>query len=120
MGYLLTTDVVLLQPKKVKKMLQLEAPTKTKQLKMFHVMVNFYRDIHAKRLYILAPLNKLADRKGKISCKVGNYRAKRFHGGKNNAIQFCNASISGFYKTFSSVRYSGASDRQLGILQVRI
>ena len=65
LGYLLTTGGLKPQPAKIEAMHRIMRPKNAKQLKMFLGMVNFYRDMFPKRSHFLAPLNKLASKKGK-------------------------------------------------------
>ena len=65
LGYLLTTGELKPQPAKIEAMHCIMRLKNSKQLKMFLGMVNFYQDIFLKRSHFLAPLNKLASKKGK-------------------------------------------------------
>jgi putative transposase len=65
LGYLLTDKGLKPQVKKVEAMKRIKPPTNSKQLKRFLGMINFYQDIRKKRSYILAPLSKLSNAKGK-------------------------------------------------------
>ena len=67
LGFLLTTDGIKPQPKKIEAMTRIKPPTNLKQLKRFLGMVNFYRDVWPKRSYILAPLNKLSSKTSKLN-----------------------------------------------------
>ena len=56
LGYIITTDGVKPQPKKVDAVLRLQPPSTPKQLRSFIGMVNYYRDHVRQRAHILAPL----------------------------------------------------------------
>ena len=81
LGYLLTSEGIRPQPKKVEAMDRMKPPTSVKQVKQFIGMVNFYRDLWPKRSHILAPLNKLS----------GLTSKKDFHWGKVEQQAFLEA-----------------------------
>jgi hypothetical protein len=66
------------QPKKIEAMKRIQPPKNTKQLEMFLGMVNFYHDLWPKRSEILAPLNKLSSKTGKLNWKWGPEQQKAF------------------------------------------
>ena len=59
LGYVLTTDGIKPQQKKVHAILALTPPTGVKDLHRFLGMVQYYRDLWAKRSDMLAPLTSL-------------------------------------------------------------
>ena len=63
--YLLITGGLKPQPTKIKAMYCIIRQKNSKQLQIFLGMMNFYRDLFLKRSHFLAPLNKLASKKGK-------------------------------------------------------
>ena len=54
-GFLLTTDGLKPQPKKVEAMNKIKPPANSKQLNWFLGMTNFYQDMWSKRFHKLAP-----------------------------------------------------------------
>ena len=60
LGYQLTTDVIGPQPKKIEVMERVLPPQKSKQLKRFLDMINFYRDEFKRKSHSLSPFNDLA------------------------------------------------------------
>eukprot|EP00956_Cyclotella_meneghiniana_P029946 scaffold74227_cov38-Cyclotella_meneghiniana.AAC.1 len=73
LGYVLSTDGIRPQPKKIEAILALTEPKNVKDLRKFLGMVQYYRDMWAKGSHMLAPLTDLvgecgytkADKKGK-------------------------------------------------------
>ena len=65
LGYLLTSEGVKPQLKKVEAMKRIKPLKNAKQLKRFLGMINFYRDVWEKRSHILAPLSRLSNKTGK-------------------------------------------------------
>jgi hypothetical protein len=59
LGYILTRDGIKPQPKKIEAILAIKPPTKVKELCRFLGMVQYYRDLWAKRSKMLAPLTNL-------------------------------------------------------------
>ena len=59
MGYILTRDGIKPQSNKVQAMLALAPPRNVKELHRFLGMVQYYRDLWARRSKILAPLISL-------------------------------------------------------------
>ena len=117
LGYLLTTEGILPQPKKVDAMKRMAPPTNTKQLKCFLGMINFYRDMWEKRSHILAPLNTLSGKLGKKNWKWGPAEAKAFIEAKKMLAKAAMLSFPDFTKPFHL--YSDASDKQLGATVVQ-
>ena len=60
LGYLLTSDGIKPQQKKIEAIKRIKPPKNPKQLRSFLGLVNFYRDLWPKRSEILAPLTKLS------------------------------------------------------------
>ncbi len=59
LGYILTRDGIKPQPKKVQAILALNPPNNVKELRHFLVMIQYYRDMWARRSEMLAPLTDL-------------------------------------------------------------
>ena len=59
LGYILTRDGIKPQTKKVQAILALNPPINVKELRHFLGMVQYYRDMWAKRSEMLAPLSDL-------------------------------------------------------------
>jgi hypothetical protein len=59
LGYVLTRDGIKPQPKKVQAILALTPPQNVKQLRRFLGMVQYYRDLWARRSEMLSPLTDL-------------------------------------------------------------
>jgi hypothetical protein len=59
LGYILTRDGIKPQPKKVQAVLVLNLPNNVKELRHFLGMVQYYREMWARRSDILAPLTDL-------------------------------------------------------------
>ena len=57
LGYILTRDGIKPQHKKVQAILTLNPPNSVKELRSFLRMVQYYRDMWAKRSEMLAPLS---------------------------------------------------------------
>jgi len=55
LGYVLTKDGIKPQRKKIEAILALKTPTKVKELRSFLGMIQYYRDLWAKRSEMLAP-----------------------------------------------------------------
>ena len=64
LGYILTREGIKPQPKKVQAVLALKPPTNVKELRHFLGMVQYYRDMWAKRSEMLAPLSDLVRENG--------------------------------------------------------
>jgi hypothetical protein len=59
LGYILSRDGIKPQPKKIEAIIAIKLPTKVKELRRFLGMVQYYRDLWAKRSEMLAPLTNL-------------------------------------------------------------
>ena len=61
LGYLLTSDGIKPQQKKIEAIKRIKPPKNSKQLRCFLGLVNFYRDLWPRRsdIHILGPLSKL-------------------------------------------------------------
>ena len=67
LGFLLTSDGIKLQPKKVEAMKRIKPSTNSKQLKRFFGMIKFYGDVWDEKSRILAPLCNLTSKTGKLN-----------------------------------------------------
>ena len=95
LGFLLTSDGIKPQPKKIEAMTRTKLPTNSKQLKRFLGMVNFYRDVWPRRSYVLALLANLSSKTGKMNWIWGQIQQQAFVEAK--------AMLSRLRKTFRSV-----------------
>jgi hypothetical protein len=64
LGYILTADSIKPQSNKVQAILMIKPPTGVNQLRYFLGMVQYYRDLWARRSDMLAPLTSLVDECG--------------------------------------------------------
>ncbi len=69
LGYILTRGGIKPQPKKVQAILALNPPNNVKELRHFLGMVQYYRDMWAKRSEMLAQLSDLVGECGKTKIK---------------------------------------------------
>jgi len=77
LGYVLSRDGIKPQPKKVQAILALAPPQNVKQLRTFLGMVQYYRDIWARRSEILAPLTTLVGECGHTKVTRANKTKKK-------------------------------------------
>eukprot|EP00804_Cyclotella_cryptica_P017280 CCRYP_016838-RB/>CCRYP_016838-RB protein AED:0.46 eAED:0.46 QI:73/-1/0/1/-1/0/1/0/101 len=77
LGYVLSRDGIKPQPKKVQAILALTPPQNVKQLRRFLGMVQYYRDIWARRSEILAPLTNLVGECGHTKVTGANKTKKK-------------------------------------------
>ena len=78
--YILSRDGIKPQPKKVQAILALTLPLNVKQLSRFLGMVQYYRDIWARRSEILAPLSDLVGECGHTKVtKATNTKKQLWH-----------------------------------------
>jgi hypothetical protein len=77
LGYALSRDGIKPQPKKVQAILALTPPQNVKQLRRFLGMVQYYRDIWAKRSEILAPLTNIVGECGHTKATRANKTKKK-------------------------------------------
>jgi hypothetical protein len=117
LGFLLTSEGIRPQPKKVEAMDRLKAPTNARQLKQFLGMVNFYRDVWPRRSHILVPLNKLTGMKTKKDWYWGKEEEQAFMEAKAMLKKEALLAFPDFTKPFHL--YTDASDRQLGATVVQ-
>ena len=91
LGYILTRDGIKPQPKKVEAILAIKPPTKVKELRRFLGMVQYYRDLWAKRSEMLAPLTDLVGECGysKSDRKMGKKKVP-WHWDEVHQIAFDN------------------------------
>eukprot|EP00804_Cyclotella_cryptica_P005403 CCRYP_017075-RB/>CCRYP_017075-RB protein AED:0.54 eAED:0.54 QI:0/-1/0/1/-1/0/1/0/295 len=80
LGYVQSRDGIKPQPKKVQAILALTTPQNVKQLRRFLGMVQYYRDIWARRSEILAPLTNLVVECGHTKVtRVNKTKKKPWH-----------------------------------------
>ena len=72
LGYILTRDGIKPQESKVQAILALKPPTNVKELRRFLGMVQYYRDLWAKRSEMLAPLTDLVGECGQTKVTKAN------------------------------------------------
>ena len=77
LGYVLSRDGIKPQPKKVQAILALTPPQNVKQLRRFLGMVQYYRDIWARRSEILGPLTNLVGKCGHTKVTRANKTKKK-------------------------------------------
>jgi hypothetical protein len=77
LGYILTREGITPQPKKVQEILALNPPNNVKELRHFLRMVQYYRDMRAKRSEMLAPLTDLVGECGKTKTTKKNKIKKK-------------------------------------------
>ena len=76
-GYMLTREGIKPQSKKVQAILALNPPNKVKELRHFLGMVQYYRDMWARRSEMLAPLTDLVGECGEIKTTRMNKTKKK-------------------------------------------
>jgi hypothetical protein len=81
LGYILTRKGIKPQPKKVQAILALNPPNNVKELRYFLGMVQYYRDMWARRSEMLAPLTDLVGECGKTKTTRMNKTKKNLGGG---------------------------------------
>jgi hypothetical protein len=123
LGYMLTRERIKPQPKKVQAILALNPPNNVKELRHFLEMVQYYRDMWARRSEMLAPLTDLVGECGETKTTRMNKTKKKpwqwdpFH---QQAFDNVKAAIAketvlahpDFLKPFEI--YTDASSTQLG------
>eukprot|EP00804_Cyclotella_cryptica_P026398 CCRYP_008082-RA/>CCRYP_008082-RA protein AED:0.41 eAED:0.41 QI:0/0/0/0.5/0/0/2/0/123 len=77
LGYVLSRDGIKPQPKKVQAILALTPPQNVRQLRRFLGMVQYYRDIWARRSEILAQLTNLVGECGHTKVTRANKTKKK-------------------------------------------
>jgi hypothetical protein len=77
LGYILTRGGIEPQPKKVHAILALNPPKSVKELQRFLGMVQYYRDMWAKRSEMLAPLTDLVGECGETKATKKNGTKKK-------------------------------------------
>ncbi len=77
LGYILTREGIKPQPKKVQAIFALNLPNNVKELRHFLGMVQYYRDMWARRSEMLAPLNDLVGECGKTKTTRLNKTKKK-------------------------------------------
>jgi hypothetical protein len=121
LGYILTREGIKPQPKKVQAILALNPPNNVKELRHFLSMLQYYRDMWAKRSEMLAPLSNLVEECGETKTNRKN-KVKPCHWVSIHQIAFDNVKSTitkevvlaypDFMKSFDI--YTGASTKQLG------
>ncbi len=123
LGYILTREGIKPQPKKVQAILTLHPPNNVKELRHFLGMVQYYRDMWAKRSEMLAPLSNLVRECGETKTTRKNKVKKTpWHWDSIHQIAFDNVKATvvkevllaypDFTKPFEI--YTDASTKQLG------
>ena len=77
LGYILTREGIKPQPKKVQAILALNPPNNIKELRHFLGMVQYYRDMWARRSEMLAPLTDLVGECGETKTTRRNKTKKK-------------------------------------------
>jgi hypothetical protein len=77
LGYVLTREGIKPQPKKVQAILALSLPNNVKELRHFLGMVQYYRDMWARRSKMLAPLTDLVRECGETKTTRKNKTKKQ-------------------------------------------
>jgi hypothetical protein len=123
LGYALTRDSIKPQSNKVQAILAIKLPTGVKQLRHFLGMVQYYRDILARRSHMLAPLTSLVGECGQTkSTKAKGTKKVPWHWDEVNqrAFDHVMATIAKYvvlaYPDYSKVFeiYTDAFSKQLG------
>ena len=110
LGYWLTRDGIMPQPKKVEAVKRLAVPKTKRQLRHFLGIVNYYRDMWKRRSHILAPLTELASKTKPF--KWGDAQDKAFRHIKKVICRETLLSYPDFNEPFEI--YTDASNYQLG------
>jgi hypothetical protein len=123
LGYILTRDGIKPQSNKVQAILAIQPPTNVKELRHFLGMMQYYRDLWARRRKMLAPLTSLVGEFGqtKVTRAKGTKKAP-WHGDEvhQRAFNHVKAMIARevvlAYPDYSKVFeiYTNASSKQLG------
>jgi len=124
LGYVLTTDGIKPQQKKVQAVLALIPPTGVKDLHRFLGMVQYYRDLWAKRSDMLAPLTCLVGECGHtkvtkaLKTKKVPWHWDEVHQKAFNIKTIIARDVSLAYPDYSKEFeiYTDASSRQMGAL----
>eukprot|EP00804_Cyclotella_cryptica_P001444 CCRYP_003683-RA/>CCRYP_003683-RA protein AED:0.46 eAED:-0.12 QI:0/-1/0/1/-1/0/1/0/330 len=123
LGYILSRDGIKPQPKKVQSILALTPPKNVKDLRRFLGMVQYYRDLWARRSKMLAPLTSLVGECGhtkkskllkvkKKPWKWTNEHQKAFDDVKATIAKDVSLAYPDYSKGFEI--YTDGSKRQLG------
>ena len=110
LGFRLTQQGVLPQPRKVKAILNMEKPKTKKQLRGFIGMINYYRYMWKQRSQLLAPLSEMAGKNKPF--KWTDKHDKAFREIKRIVSKRVLLSFPDYSKPFQL--YTDASDLQLG------
>jgi hypothetical protein len=123
LGYVLTRDGIKPQSNKVQAILAIKPPTEVKQLRHFLGMVQYYRDLWARRRDMLAPLTSLVGECGQTkTTKAKGTKKVPWHWNEvhQRAFNHVKATIAKdvllAYPDYSKVFeiYTDASSKQLG------
>ncbi len=123
MGYVLTRDGIKSQSNKVQAILAIKPPTGVRQLRHFLGMVQYYRDLWARRSNMLAPLKPLVGECGqtkstkakgtkKVPCHWDEIHQKAFDHVKVIIAKDVVLAYPDYSKVFKI--YTDASTKQLG------
>ena len=110
LGFRLTPEGVLPQPKKIKAILNLARPKKKKDLRRFIGLINYYRYMWRKRSHLLAPLSELTAKN--VPFKWTAECERSFKELKRVVSREVLLSFPDYAKKFEL--YTDASDLQLG------
>ncbi len=109
LGYILTRDGIKPQSNKVQAILAIKPPTGVKQLRHFPGMVQYYRDLWARRSKMLAPLTSLVGECGETKIKrakgtkkvpwIGSRSIKEFWSRKGYYCKRSGLCLSGLFKS---------------------
>ena len=110
LGYYITREGIMPQPKKIKAIMNMAPPKTRKQLRRFIGLVNFYRDMTKKRSHLLAPMTALLSKK--VHYVWTEVHQKAFDQLKRVLSQQTVLAYPNFSKPFEI--HTDASDTQLG------
>eukprot|EP00804_Cyclotella_cryptica_P008089 CCRYP_004582-RA/>CCRYP_004582-RA protein AED:0.31 eAED:0.25 QI:0/0/0/1/0/0/2/0/310 len=112
LGYTLTRTGIKPQQKKVQAILAISLPKNVKDLRKFLGMVQYYRDLWARRSEVLAPLTSLVANKTKTSMVLGHGASKAFDDVKTSIAKDVVLAYPDYSMEFEI--YTDASSKQLG------
>ena len=110
LGYWVTREGVKPLSQKIEAVLHMKTPANTRDVRKFVGLVNYYRDMFARRAHLLAPLTKLTSTKTKF--KWTDVEQKAFEAVKRAVGREALLAYPDFNEEFDI--YTDASDYQLG------